>query len=240
MASFNGGAMGNSSGQRQSSSPSDEPPSKENPLCPLSSARARSRSVSIVLFAVMTIVAANWSRTAPGPRSRRCGRNGPRCTPSRPRSRRPPQPWPPPLCGPSRRRRHPRRQRRRHHATAPPPAPAAGARAAPAAAAAAAAAAPAPSDPGVCRRSGQATAWGCAAALAYLQAYAAKGFTLECPGYAEGREAMTCMNQPGRCPGTSVIAIADPCPQAYMNEASNSFVITGAADTPIDPSGPCP
>ena len=51
-----------------------------------------------------------------------------------------------------------------------------------------------------CRPVGQATAWGCAAALAYLQAYAAKGFTLECPGYAEGREAMTCMNQAGGLP----------------------------------------
>jgi hypothetical protein len=119
--------------------------------------------------------------------------------------------------------------------TPPPPAPA------PAPApAATVAAAPAPSDPGVLPAVGQATAWGCAAALTYLQAYAAKGFALECPGYAEGREAMTCMNQPGACPGTSVIAIADPCPQAYMNEASNSYVITGVADTPIDPFGPCP
>jgi hypothetical protein len=117
--------------------------------------------------------------------------------------------------------------------TPPPPAPAP-------APAAAVAAAPAPTDPGVLPAVGQATAWGCDAALTYLQAYAAKGFTLECPGYAEGREAMTCMNQPGACPGTSVIAIADPCPQAYMNEASNSFVLTGVADTPIDPFGPCP
>ena len=116
---------------------------------------------------------------------------------------------------------------------APPPAPAP-------APAATVATAPAPSDPGVPPAVGQATAWGCAAALTYLQAYAAKGFALECPGYAEGREAMTCMNQPGACPGTSVIAIADPCPQAYMNEASNSYVITGVADTPIDPFGPCP
>ena len=102
------------------------------------------------------------------------------------------------------------------------------------------AAAPAPGDPGVLPAVGRATAWGCAAALTYLQAYAAKGFALECPGYAQGREAMTCMNQPGACPGTSVIAVADPCPQAYMNEASNSYVITGVADTPIDPFGACP
>ena len=51
---------------------------------------------------------------------------------------------------------------------------------------------------------------------------------------------MTCMNQPGVCPGTAVIAIADPCPQAYMNEASNSYVILGLADTPIDPYGRAP
>jgi hypothetical protein len=102
------------------------------------------------------------------------------------------------------------------------------------------AATPAPSDPGAVPPVGRATAWGCTAALAYLQAYAAKGFALECPGYAEGQEAMTCMNQASACPGTSVIAIADPCPQAYMNEASNSYVITGVAETPIDPFGPCP
>jgi hypothetical protein len=102
------------------------------------------------------------------------------------------------------------------------------------------AAAQAPIDPGAVPPVGRATAWGCAAALAYLQTYAAKGFALQCPGYAEGREAMTCMNQPGACPGASVIAIADPCPQAYMNEASNSYVITGVAGTPIDPFGPCP
>ena len=102
------------------------------------------------------------------------------------------------------------------------------------------AAAPPSGGPDALPPVGQATAWGCGAALAYLQAYAAKGFTLECPGYAEGREAMTCMNQPGACPGTSLIAIADPCPQAYMNEASNSYVITGTAETPIDPFGACP
>jgi hypothetical protein len=86
---------------------------------------------------------------------------------------------------------------------------------------------------------GQATAWGCGAAVAYLQAYAAKGFTLQCPGYADGREAMTCWNT-SSCPGSAVIAIADACPEAYMNEASNSLVMTGAAEAPIDPYGPCP
>ena len=98
----------------------------------------------------------------------------------------------------------------------------------------------APIDPGLVPPVGQATAWGCAAAVAYLQVYAARGFSIECPGYAEGREAMTCTNQPGVCPGTSVIAIADPCPQAYMNEASNSLVLMGLSDAPIDPFGACP
>lgn len=87
---------------------------------------------------------------------------------------------------------------------------------------------------------GQATAWGCGAALAYLQTYAAPGFALQCPGYAEGREAMTCMRVAGACPTSAVIAIADACPQAYMNEASNSYVLIGASSAPIDPYGPCP
>jgi hypothetical protein len=86
---------------------------------------------------------------------------------------------------------------------------------------------------------GQATAWGCDAALAYLGAYAAPGFSFECPGYAEGHEGMTCVWEPGACPGASVIAIADPCPQAYMNEASNSWVALGVSDAPIDPYGSC-
>lgn len=86
---------------------------------------------------------------------------------------------------------------------------------------------------------GQATQWGCAAALAYLTAYAYPGFTLECPGNAEGREGMTCKNWPGVCPGQLVIAIADPCPAAYMNEASNSWVLMGASTAPEDPYGTC-
>jgi hypothetical protein len=86
---------------------------------------------------------------------------------------------------------------------------------------------------------GQATAWGCDAALAYLSAYAAPGFSFECPGYAEGHEGMTCMNEPGVCPGENLIAINNPCPQAYMNEASNSWVAVGLSDAPIDPYGSC-
>jgi len=87
---------------------------------------------------------------------------------------------------------------------------------------------------------GRATAWGCDAALAYLRAYAAPGFALECPGYAEGHEGMTCMNSQAGCPSGALIAIADPCPQTYMNEASNSWVVTGQSDAPIDPYGACP
>ena len=87
---------------------------------------------------------------------------------------------------------------------------------------------------------GQAATWGCAAALAYLSAYAAPGFTVECPGIAEGRQAMTCVDEPGICSNARVIAIADPCPAAYMNEASNSWVLTGQSAAPIDPYGSCP
>ena len=62
------------------------------------------------------------------------------------------------------------------------------------------AAPPAPAVPAV-PAVGQATAWGCSAALAYLQAYAAPGFALDCPGYAEGHEAMTCLYGHARVPG---------------------------------------
>ena len=101
---------------------------------------------------------------------------------------------------------------------------------------------------------GHATAWGCAAALAYLQAYAAPGFALDCPGYAEGHEAMTCLHgtpqYPDACLNGPEIAISDACPQAYMNESANSWLLTGQAATEqakfgvsyssIDPFGACP
>jgi hypothetical protein len=86
---------------------------------------------------------------------------------------------------------------------------------------------------------GQATAWGCAAAVAYDTAYAYPGFTVVCPGNALGRQGMTCKDEPGVCPGALVIAIADPCPAAYMNEAANSWVLMGAAPGPLDPYGAC-
>lgn len=109
--------------------------------------------------------------------------------------------------------------------TAPPPPPPA---------------APAPtSPPGALPSRGQASVWGCAAAVTYLSAYAHPGFTIECPGYALGREGMTCINEAGVCPGEAIIAIADACPAAYMNEASNSWVMEGQSTAPIDPFGAC-
>lgn len=80
----------------------------------------------------------------------------------------------------------------------------------------------------------------CAAAVAYLAINAAPGFTFECPGYALGHQAMTCINVAGACPGQKLIAINVVCPASYMNEASNSWVLTGLAVRPIDPYGSCP
>lgn len=82
--------------------------------------------------------------------------------------------------------------------------------------------------------------YGCAYALSYLAAHAAPGFAFQCPGYAAGHQAMTCINVAGLCPGAKLIAIAVPCAAAYMNEASNSWVLTGKSDAPIDPYGYCP
>jgi hypothetical protein len=84
--------------------------------------------------------------------------------------------------------------------------------------------------------------YGCAAALAYLQANANPEFTLECPGYADGQAGMTCVNIAGLCAGEHLIAISDPCPAAYMNEAYNSNSWSdslGEFTRPIDPYGAC-
>jgi hypothetical protein len=87
---------------------------------------------------------------------------------------------------------------------------------------------------------GEATSSGCAAAYAYLRAYAAPGFTIECPGDAGGHEAETmCISAITPCGTVRLIVIADPCPAAYMNEASNSWALIGASDAPIDPYGSC-
>ena len=112
----------------------------------------------------------------------------------------------------------------------------------------------APAAPPALPAYGHATASGCAAALAYLQAYAAPGFALDCPGYAEGHEAMTCLHgtpqYPDACLNGPEIAISDACAQAYMNESANSWLLTGQTATEqaklgvsygsIDPFGACP
>jgi hypothetical protein len=87
---------------------------------------------------------------------------------------------------------------------------------------------------------GEATAFGCGAALAYLHAYAAPGFVLECPASAQGHQATTmCVNGSASCDLGRYIMIADPCAAAYMNEASNSWVLLGLSDAVIDPYGSC-
>jgi hypothetical protein len=87
---------------------------------------------------------------------------------------------------------------------------------------------------------GQATASGCVAALAYLTAYAAPGFIIACPGYSQGHQATTmCITGRQRCDLGRFVTIADACPAAYMNEASNSYVVLGLSNAPIDPYGDC-
>jgi hypothetical protein len=83
------------------------------------------------------------------------------------------------------------------------------------------------------------TTYGCGPALSYLAAHAAPGFRFECPGYALGHQAMTCINVAGVCPGSHLIVIGVPCSAAYMNEASNSWVLEGLRQAPIDPYGYC-
>lgn len=84
-----------------------------------------------------------------------------------------------------------------------------------------------------------ASADSCAAALAYLGAHSAPGFSFECPGYALGHQAMTCIDVAGACPGAKLIVIADVCPASYMNEAHNSWILSGLATGAIDPYGYC-
>lgn len=79
----------------------------------------------------------------------------------------------------------------------------------------------------------------CGAALAYLAAHSAPGFRFECPGYALGHQAMTCINVAGVCPGEELIVISVVCPASYMNEAHNSWIEAGLAQGAIDPYGYC-
>jgi hypothetical protein len=81
--------------------------------------------------------------------------------------------------------------------------------------------------------------YGCSYALAYLASHAAPGFGFACPGNSLGHQAMTCVNVAGVCPGADLITITVPCPAAYMNEASNSWVLLGLRKAPIDPYGYC-
>jgi len=78
--------------------------------------------------------------------------------------------------------------------------------------------------------------WGCQAALQYLSQHANPEFSLVCPGYAMGHQAMTCYYQEAVCPNSAQIIIADPCPAAYENEAWNSWHM---ATGPYDPYGWC-
>lgn len=100
-------------------------------------------------------------------------------------------------------------------------------------------AASAPVVPPTTAATAQPSSYGCAAALQYLAANSAPGFHFECPGYADGHQAMTCINEAGLCPNESLIAISDPCPAAYMNEAHNSWVLAGLRPGSIDPYGYC-
>ena len=81
--------------------------------------------------------------------------------------------------------------------------------------------------------------YGCAAAVSYLAGHAAPGFQFQCPGNSLGHQAMTCINVAGVCSGERLIAITVPCRAAYMNEASNSWVLLGLRQAPIDPYGSC-
>jgi hypothetical protein len=87
---------------------------------------------------------------------------------------------------------------------------------------------------------GQATAYGCAAAMAYLKVYAAPDFIIACAvDPFEHQATTTCISGYSLCSLGRFILIADPCAAAYMNEASNSWVLMGLSDAPIDPYGSC-
>lgn len=79
----------------------------------------------------------------------------------------------------------------------------------------------------------------CGAAISYLEANSAPGFQFECPGYALGHQAMTCVNVAGVCPGERLIVISTVCSASYMNEAHNSWIIAGYRTGTIDPYGYC-
>lgn len=78
----------------------------------------------------------------------------------------------------------------------------------------------------------------CDDALRYLAAHQAPGFTDQCADHsAFGHYGLSCSNVAGMCPdGAKIIHIACPAPFVYMNEAHNSWTLTGHS-TGLDPYG---
>ena len=58
---------------------------------------------------------------------------------------------------------------------------------------------------------------------------------------SQGHQATTCNDNASLCPGSAFISIAVPCPQAYMNEAYNSWLMNAydGPDAGWDPYGEC-
>lgn len=75
--------------------------------------------------------------------------------------------------------------------------------------------------------------YGCKAAITYLEAAAPLGTEIICPANPEitrdehgvTHQAMSCINNDQYCPNKMLIAIVDPCPQAYLNEAENIWAL---------------
>jgi hypothetical protein len=81
-------------------------------------------------------------------------------------------------------------------------------------------------------------AYGCDAAMAYLQANAEPSFQLVCGAYAFGGQAVTCYFHAPQCANSAVIIINVPCAIAYKNEAANSWTLKNHTGAKIDPFGP--
>ncbi len=76
--------------------------------------------------------------------------------------------------------------------------------------------------------------------MAYLKAYAAPDFIIACVIDPLAHQATTtCISGYSPCSLGRFILISDPCPAAYMNEASNSLVLMGLSDAHLDPYGSC-
>jgi len=83
--------------------------------------------------------------------------------------------------------------------------------------------------------------YGCDAALAYLTANQAPGFTDVCAPEAAGpgRAGYTTAVTQGTTT-TGTIYISCPAPIVYQNEASNSWKFSGVGGVPLDPWGGVP